>query len=271
MAINLDPNYRSGFSRKQGIEARRKMELILSVLSDKPLTAVEISAITKLAEPTVRHHLHTMEKRKQVIGKKMYKIFGDQTKRYVDVNTDMTNLSFERQHRCKFIERNEKICEFLHNTVKSKQEIADKFQTKFKTMDGILSDLLAEGKIKHILVKPYPWRAASKYFTTSWSEDNLVAESKYLVEKKYIHHTKKSFEELNETVEFDIELPDLPPNLLAMMGYTSVKPPEGKQYNVDEYSASHPDWNKFQGRKGIAYSNIGCSMQMMIESAPGAI
>jgi predicted transcriptional regulator len=261
MAIRLDNTAPIGYLSKQSAEAARKRQIITEILSTEPITAVEIAAATNLAEPTVRHHLHIMEKRGLVLAKVMRNIVGDSAKRYFHPDTDLSKLNVERMHRNKFAQRLEKMCEFMHNNVRHKQEIADEFGLKRKYTEQLLNDLVAEGKLKVVMVKQYPWRAASSYFVTSWSDDKMVEDSKYLVERKYIHYTKQSFQASFEIVEKPSILPDLPTNLLSMMGYTSVKPEQGQRFNVDEYSAKHPDWNKYQSRKGTQYSQYGSSMR----------
>jgi len=271
MAIRLDPNYRSGFSRKQGMEARRKTELILSVLSDKPMTAMDIAAVTKLAEPTVRHHLQDLEKRQQVVSKIIKKVFGDSSKRYFDKDTDFSAINFERQHRNKFIERTEKLCEFMRGQIRHKMEIATEFDMKRKTMETLLRDMVLEGLIKTVPAKQFPWRAAVNYYVTVDTPAAQIKASKKAVESKYAGMKREDLEPKDEKFEKPIVVPELPANLLSMMGYTSFTPKLGQQFNVDEYSSRHPDWNKYQSRKGTQYSQYGCSMQMMIDSATGAI
>lgn len=261
MAIRLDKAPPLGFSKKQSIEAKRKMELIQSVLSDQPMTAIEIADATKLAEPTVRHHLHSMEKRKQVLGKTMYKIFGDQAKRYFSPDTDMSKIMIERQHRSKFLERNNKICEFMRGTIRHKMEVVAEFGMKRKTTETLLRDMVIEGLIKTVPAKQFPWRAAINYYVTVDTSAAQIKASKKAVEAKYAGMKKEDIQRKDEVFEKPSLIPDLPSNLLAMMGYTRFEPTQGQRFNVDEYSARHPNWNKFQARKGTEYSKYGSSMR----------
>lgn len=261
MAIRLDKTAPLGYSRKQSLEAKRKMELIQSVLSDQPMTATQIAEATKLAEPTVRHHLHNMEKRKQVLGKTMYKIVGDQSKRYFAPDTDLSKITVERQHRSKFLERNEKICEFMRGILRHKMEIVVEFDMKRKSMESLLRDMEIDGLIKTVKVKQYPWRAAINYYISADTPEKDIKASKKLIEGKYAGMKKADIEIRHDRFEKKVEIPDLPSNLLSMMGYTNFKPELGQRFNVDEYSSKYPDWNKYQSRKETQYSQYGSSMR----------
>lgn len=261
MAIRLDKTAPLGYSRKQSLEAKRKTELIQSVLSDQPMTAMEIAEVTKLAEPTVRHHLHSMEKRKQVLGKTMYKIFGDQAKRYFAPDTDMSKILIERQHRSKFLERNEKICEFMRGTIRHKMEVATEFGMKRKTTETLLRDMVIEGLIKTVPAKQFPWRAVMNYYVTVDTTAKQIKASKKAVEAKFAGMKKEDIQRKDEVFEKPSLIPDLPSNLLVMMGYTRFEPTQGQRFNVDEYSSRHPNWNKYQSRKGTQYSQYGSSMR----------
>jgi len=269
MAIKLE--YRNGYTRAQGVMARKKVEQILAVLCDEPLTAMEIAEKTGLAEPTVRHHLHTMEKREQLTAAVMKKVTGDNAKRYFTYGTDITNIKTTVTHRNKYAERQMLMLEFMRDTIRHKLEVAAQFDLKRKHMETLLREMHEDGLIKIMMAKQYPWRAAIQYYYSADSDMDKVYQSKELVESKYAGIKKDELAVEQQVFIKEPEIPELPNNLLAMMGYTTHKPEGGKQFNLDEYSASHPDWNKYQARQGVQYSNIGCAMQMMIESAPGTI
>lgn len=261
-------------NKKQFIGAQNKRNKIMTHLTAEPKTAIQLAAETGMSEPTMRHHLNKMERYKQLVSLVKYNVFGDMTKRYFALGTDISlyDDDYARNSPSQIYYR--KIAESMMNQPKTKQDVADDFNITIKRCHDIFTRLQKQNMVNIVMIKNLPWRAASKYYYHPDSDDAEIAKQVEEIENRYKGMLKSDYDKMfkdGQRPEPKIELPDLPPNLLAMMGYTSAKPPEGKQYNVDEYSAGHPDWNKFQGRKGIAYSNIGCSMQMMIESAPGAI
>ena len=269
MAIKLDN--RDGYASTKTLMAKEKANLILSVLSDEPLTAIQIAEKTKLFLPTVRHHLYLLEKRNQLVAKCMLRVVGDQAKRYFAFGTDLSNIETQRVHRNKFAAREKAMCDFMRNCLRHKMEIVTQFDLKRKTTETILREMQLEGLLKVMKAKQFPWRAAVQFYYAADSDMDLILKSKQEIESKYAHMTRLEFSKDRPIYEKEPEIPELPDNLLAMMGYTKHKPTTGQQFNVDQYSANHPNWNKYQTRKGLERSNMGCSMQMMIESAPGTI
>jgi len=268
MAIRLDKIK----NKKQFREAEIKRNQIIDVLSDQPKTVMELSAETGMAEPTVRHHLHKMEKREQLTALIKYNVFGDRTKRYFKfgTNIEIYNDEYAQNTRSQVYYR--KAAESLMNTPKTKQEIADILNVTLKRAHDIVYVLMKNKIVKMVMIKNLPWRMAAKHYYHPNSDPAEIKKQVKAIESRYKNVTKKQYAEMmqNEIIEKPIsDIPSLPDNLLKMMGYTNHKPTLGQRFNVDQYSANHQDWNKYQSRKGLTRSNVGCSMQMMIESAPG--
>jgi len=130
------------------------------------------------------------------------------------------------------------------------------------TVAKMLYDLSLQGRVKQRKLSTGYKGGRMYYFHPDTTEDEVE-----LTAYKVKFEVKA---EVEKKVQKQAEVLNLPPTLLNMMGYTNFVPSRGQRFNVDEYSANHPNWNKYQSRKGLTRSNVGCSMQMMIESAPGS-
>jgi len=270
MAIRLD-NIKN---KKQHYKAQQKRSEILKFLTSEPKTAVQLAEETKIAEVTLRHHLNRMEKYAQLKALAKKNVFGDSAKRYFSLDADISiyNDEYARNTPQQIYYR--KIADMLMGNPKTKPEIADMINATLKRTHDIVRELHQQGYVKMVMIKNVPWRAESKHYYHPDSDPEQLELRIKLIEMRFKHMTREEYTEMiaqEKPYEPPVEVPDLPSNLLAMMGYTTQNPKEGKRFNVDEYSAKHPDWNKYQARQGVQYSNIGCAMQMMIESAPGVI
>jgi len=261
-------------NKKQFLGAQNRRNKIMSYLTAEPKTATELAVESGISEPTMRHHLNRMERYQQLVSLVKYNVFGDMSKRYFAPETDISiyDDEFARNSPSQIYYR--KIADSLMNQPKTKQEVAIDFNVTLKRCHDIFTKLQKDKMVKMVMIKNLPWRMASKHYYHPDSDDVEIAKQIEAIENRYKGMTRAEYNNtFKEGVlpEPKVIIPDLPPNLLAMMGYNTAKPEGGRKCLSDEYTEKHPNWNQFQSRKSISYSNIGCSMQMMIESAPGSI
>jgi hypothetical protein len=162
--------------------------------------------------------------------------------------------------------RLDKLASFITRDGVYVNDVAPLMGLRPSTTAKLLTALKGQGRAISKAISVGRGGVAVYYFHPDTSEDEIEMTAARVKMRLMAVVERKKIKQIDV-----LEIPDLPTPLLAMMGYTKHKPTTGQQFNVDQYSANHPNWNKYQTRKGLERSNVGCSMQMMIESAPGTI